>query len=98
MFSPDDFADTETSKMLNVVVMMKIGKPPLTNFHKMIIKDKKIFNTTLNEYIKTFLDETWKETLIQEFNRILTDEIFNEEFKASNYEPIQINPEPVLLE
>jgi len=98
MFSPDDFTDTETIKMLTVVVMTKIEKHPLTNFHKMLSKDKKTFNTVLNDYIKSFSTENWKEDLIQDYNGVLSDEVFNETFKPINYEPMQINPEPILLE
>ena len=35
MFSPDDFTDANTIQMLNVIIMVKLQKPPLTNFHKM---------------------------------------------------------------
>jgi len=98
MFSPDDIASQENTKMLTLVVMTKIGKPPLTNFHKLLIKDKKIFNTTLNEYIKSFPDENWKETLTSDFNNACCDEIFNENFSPKNYEPIQINSEIELLQ
>jgi len=98
MFSTDDFANPEITQKLGVVIMTKIGKPPMTNFHKLLSKDKKYFNITMNEYIKTFVDNKWNEQLTNEFNHICNDDIFNEDFNPKNYEPLQINNEIQLLE
>ena len=90
MFSPDDFTDEETVQMLSVIVMTQIGKPPMTNFHKMLTKDKKNFNVVLNNYIQSFPEVNWKEELTTSFHNILSEEIFNEDFKPTTYEPFHI--------
>ena len=98
MFSPSDFLDAEVSNMWCVVIMTKIGKQPLTNFHKMLAKDRLIFNRELNAYIVSFPDDNWKDILTKDFQNVCCDEIFNEEFQPSKYEPLQINNEIVLIE
>ena len=98
MFSPDDFANEETTSKLTVIVMMMLGKPPMTNFHKMMEKDKKKFNEMLNAYIKNLPPEGWLEKVNDEYNQICTDEVFNEEFDPRKYEPMDINTEIQLLE
>jgi len=98
MFSTDDFANPEITQKLGVVIMTKIGKPPMTNFHKLLSKDKKYFNKTMNEYIKTFVDNKWNEQLTNEFNHICNDDIFTEEFNPQKYEPIHTNSDIQLVE
>ena len=98
MFSPDDFADTETIRMLSTIIMMKIDKKPLTNFHKLSIQDKKRFNETLNDYIKNLPNENWKEPLTKEYQTIMNTEILNENFKPTDYEPLDIDNNIELLE
>ena len=97
-FSSDDFTNDEINAKLSVVVMTMIGKPPMTNFHKMLDKDKRKFNGTLNEYIKNLPKEEWKDILTSQYNHICTDEIFNEQFDPKKYEPMDINTEIELLE
>ena len=98
MFIPDDFADSEIAKMLGVIIMNKMGKPPLTNFHRMLTKDRTIFHKEMNAYIKSFPDNDWNEKLTQEFQNVCCDEIFNEDFQPAMYEPLHINNEIVRLE
>ena len=95
MFSIDDFA--ENTQMLSSIILVKMDKPPLSNFHKLPSKEKLKFNILLNEYIKSLPDEGWKEQLTEEYQKILTEEVFTPEFKASDYEPMNINPEIQLL-
>lgn len=98
MFSPDDFANTETVRMLSSIIMMKIDKKPLTNFHKLSIQDKKRFNETMNDYIKNLPDENWKEPFTKEYQTIMNTEILNEKFKPTDYEPLDIDNNIELLE
>ena len=95
MFSIDDFA--ENTQMLSTIVLVKMDKPPLYNFHKLPSKEKLKFNQILNEYIKKLPEDDWKDQLTKEYQKILSDEVFTPEFKASDYEPININPEIQLL-
>jgi hypothetical protein len=97
-FSNDDFTNDEINAKLSVIVMTMIGKPPMTNFHKMLDKDKRKFNGTLNEYIKKLPKEEWKDILTSQYNHICSDEIFNEQFNPKKYEPMDINTEIQLLE
>ena len=97
MFSIDDFADVENTKMLSAIILTKIDKQPLSNFHKLSVKQKKVFNEKLNEYIKTLPDENWKEELTKEYHLVLNEEVFTTDFNAMDYEPMNINPEIQLL-
>ena len=35
MFSLDDFADIENTRMLSAIILTRMDKPPLYNFHKL---------------------------------------------------------------
>ena len=98
MFSPDDFKNADTVQMLNVIIMAKLQKPPLTNFHKMKTKEKTQFNKYLNDYIFDLPKQDWKEHMTAEYNTICNEEIFNESFDTKNYEPLEINTEIEHLE
>ncbi len=99
MFSKDDFADEENVRMLSVVIMVRMNQKPLQNFHKMPYNEKRTFNKLLNEYIVNDLAiEDWKTHLTDEFNAILSNDVFNEDFKAEEYEPKMVSTEPIMLE
>tara|TARA_R110002012_G_scaffold158318_4_gene319721 strand:- start:294 stop:590 length:297 start_codon:yes stop_codon:yes gene_type:complete len=98
MFSPNDFANEETNSKLSVIIMTMFGKPPMTNFHKLLEKEKKKFNGLLNEYIRNLPEKDWLDRINEEYNQICTDEIFTEEFNPKQFEPANINTEIQLIE
>jgi hypothetical protein len=83
MFLKTDF-EGDTKMKICVIVMHLIGKPPLTRFNQLLMKEKRLFNEKLNEFIENLPNE-WEEKLQNEFHQICNDEIFNENFNAEKY-------------
>ena len=62
---------------LQVIVMSRISKPPLTNFNLMNPKQKRVFDTELNAYIKQLPAGLEEDTLLNDFNTVCHEEVFN---------------------
>ena len=89
MFSKDDFTK-ENAQRLSVIIM--------TPFVSLSESQKAKFNRLLNEYINSrLLGDDWLQTLLDDFNRIVNEDILNEDFDPSKvYVPIY-NTERQLL-
>jgi len=88
MFRQSDF-EGETKQRLLVIVMSRIGKFPLTPFHRLLNGEKAKFNEVLNQYISDLPDENWEQHITDDFNQICSEEVFTSLFKPELY-PIQI--------
>jgi hypothetical protein len=97
MFSKEDF-NSENAQRLSVIIMTYMNKPPLTAFKALRDSQKQKFNRLLNEYIqKELQQENWRDTLLCDFNRIVNENILNEDFDPSKqYVPIY-NTDRVIL-
>ena len=97
VFSKDDF-NKENAQRLSVIIMTQMSKPPLTPFVSLSESQKVKFNHLLNEYINSrLLGDDWLQTLLDDFNRIVNEDILNEDFDPSKvYVPIY-NTERQLL-
>lgn len=80
-FSKEDFTQ-ENATRIQVIIMAYMNKPPLTQFKDLPESQKKKFNRLMNEYIAG-LGEDWETKLLDEFNRIVNEDILNEEFDPS---------------
>ena len=78
LFSKEDF-NQENATRLMVIIMSKMGRPPLSQFKELPESQKIKFNRLMNEYIAS-LGEEWKRTLLDDFNLIVREDILNEEF------------------
>jgi len=78
MFSQDDFQ--EHAQRLSVIIMNKMNKPILLSFRRLNENDKKKFNRLLNEYIHALPAEEWLDIVLNDFNSITEEHIFNESF------------------
>ena len=78
MFCPDDFLKKEIKDKLHVITMSKLNKYPLTNFETLSIKEKRIANEIVNEYIRKLppLRDDWNAKLTNDFNLICNEDIF----------------------
>lgn len=76
MFSPEDFKNKEVGEKLHVITMSKLGKYPLTNVNTLSLKEKRIANEILNEYIRKLPDHNWNDKLNNDFNQICHEDIF----------------------
>tara|TARA_R110000868_G_scaffold324479_1_gene585334 strand:+ start:38 stop:403 length:366 start_codon:yes stop_codon:yes gene_type:complete len=85
-FTHDDFKGDNITR-LSVVCMPKIGKKPLFPYKSLMQHEQKKFNKVMNEYIQS-LGENWLPKLIEDFNTITNDEIFNEQFDPKTYDVI----------
>jgi hypothetical protein len=79
-FSKEDFTQ-ETATRLMVIVMSKMGRPPLSQFRDLPPSQKTKFNRIMNEYIQS-LGEDWETKILDDFNLIVNEDILNEEFDA----------------
>lgn len=97
MFSHSDFTK-ENAQRLSVIVMSRMGRPPLQAFSSLPAGQQQTFNRMLNEYIKMELNiEEWNAKLINDFNTIVDQQILHEGFDPSKqYVPIY-NTVPELL-
>ena len=79
MFCPDDFLNKDIKDKLLVVTMSKMGKYPLTNFETLTMKEKRVANEIVNEYIRKLptLKKDWNDKLTYDFNVVCNEEIFN---------------------
>jgi hypothetical protein len=75
-FCEDDFLKREVREKLHVITMSKFNKYPLTDFNTLSMKEKRVANEILNEYVK-HLPEHWETKLTCDFNLICQEEIFN---------------------
>jgi hypothetical protein len=97
MFSKEDF-NSENAQRLSVIIMTQMRENPLTLFKTLPDSKKAKFNRLLNEYIQKELQrEDWMDTLLRDFNRIVNEDILNEDFDPSKeYVPIY-NTDRVIL-
>ena len=95
MFTHEDFKG-DTAQRLQVIVMHRMSKPPLTNFHTIMAHEKKKFNIILNQYIAD-LPEDWKTKIINDFHTACNEEIYNEKFQAETHPPLFINTDIQLI-
>ena len=79
-FSKEDF-NQENATRLMVIIMSKMGRPPLSQFRDLPQSQKTKFNRLMNEYIAD-LGEEWNAKLLEDFNLIVNEDILNEEFDA----------------
>ena len=79
MFCPDDFLKKEIKEKLQVVTLSKMGKYPLTDFETLSMKEKRVANEIVNEYIRKLptLNKDWNDKLSYDFNLVCNEEIFN---------------------
>ncbi len=77
MFTNEDFLDPDVFERLRAISVVRINKNIMTKFSTLSIKEKRLANEQLNNYIKEKLNGTdWKETLIAEFNAICREELW----------------------
>ena len=66
----------ENSTRLQVIIMSKLDRPPLSNFLSFNAKEKRRFDQVLNEYIKTLPIGEEVEAIKQDFNQVCNEEVF----------------------
>jgi hypothetical protein len=80
-FSKEDFTQENASRLM-VIIMSKMGRPPLTQFRDLLQTQQTKFNRLMNEYIAD-LGEDWNTKLTADFDLIVNEDILNEEFDPS---------------
>ena len=95
MFSKEDF-NQDNATRLSVIIMTEMKRHPLTPFKDLPPSQKVKFNRLLNDYIQN-LPDNWEPTLLADFNRIVSEDILNEDFDPSKIVVKDYNPEPELL-
>ena len=72
-----DFENKEVREKLHVVTLSRLNKYPLTNFKSLTMKEKRLANEILNNYIKDLPAANWAEVVTKDFNQICQEEIFD---------------------
>jgi hypothetical protein len=78
LFSKEDFTQ-ENATRLTVIILKEMGKKPTTSFRDLPPTQQQKFNRLMNEYLQG-LGEDWEPKLMGDFNRIVNEDILNEEF------------------
>lgn len=76
-FSPEDFSKKEILEKLHCITMSKCNIYPLIGFHSLTMKQKRIANEILNDYIKNLPKTDWIVKIDKDFNRVCQEEIFD---------------------
>lgn len=81
-----DLQNQDISAKLQVILMVGMGKPPLTPFKSLSAGGKRKFNEKLNIYIDILqdLEDNWGAQLQTDFNTACSEELFVDTFKAEN--------------
>jgi len=75
-FNQTSWANKEVREKLQVITMSKLNKYPLTAFDTLSLKEKRIANEILNDYIRRFPEKGWEDKLTADFNQVCVEEIF----------------------
>lgn len=90
-FTQDDFK--RYSQQLQVIIMSRRDLDPMTNFKSLEPKQQRLFNETLNAYIRALPTDTFGETIINDFNLVCNEEIFP--FLNNKYKNMVVRPSSV---
>jgi hypothetical protein len=86
-FSLDNFK--QYSQQLQLIIMSRQNYDPMTNFHKLEPKQKRLFNEELNLYIRA-LSYDFEEKIKEDFNRVCQEEVFP--FLNTKYKYLAVRP------
>ena len=75
-FTQKQFSDN--AERLSVIIFSRLNQPPLSNYHKLNIKEQRIFNQELNNYIKSLTNGEEETTIITDFNKVCNEEIYHD--------------------
>ena len=90
MFQKTDFEDAETRTKLVVIINDIVGNHPLTSFQNLSEKEKCHFNKELNTFISKLPVEGFREVITNQYENILTEKIFTEDFQPQNLSPVNV--------
>jgi len=98
-FTLENLKNKDTLTKIQVVLMVEMGKPPLTTFKSLSLGGQRKFNERLNTYIKAFpeLEELWELQLQQDFNNACVEELYVPTFKAENQFVAILNTDVIRL-
>ena len=98
-FTLKNMKDKDTLTKIQVIIMVELGKPPLTSFKSLSLGGQRKFNEKMNAYIKKFpeLDELWELQLQQDFNNACMEELWVPTFKAENQFVAILNTDVIRL-
>jgi hypothetical protein len=102
-FTKEDFSDPDVFERLRALSMVRTGNKIQTKFDNLTVKKQRVANEWLNTYIFQKLDcDNWKEVLLNDFQILCDEEIFDSNFDAkhdyTNLIIRQSSLEPVLLD
>ena len=84
MFGLNDFKNKSVVEKLQVIIMGEMGKNPLSSFRHLTTGDRRRFNDRLNAYVRALPDMDWELKMNEDFNRVCSEDLFNERFRAEN--------------
>ena len=98
-FTLEDLKNKDTLTKIQVVLMVQMGKPPLTSFKTLSLGGQRKFNEQLNEYIRKLpdLQEEWQLKLQNDFNTACIEELYTHTFKAEAQYVAVLNTDTIRL-
>jgi len=98
-FTLEDLKNKDTLTKIQVVIMVEMGKHPLSGFKTLSVGNQRKFNEKLNAYIRALpaVKEEWELKLQQDFNTACIEELYTNTFKAENQFVAILNTEPIRL-
>ena len=70
----EQFAENATR--LQVIVMSRLNRHPLSDYKRMNLKEQRVFDKALNEYIRQLPQGTEEQSIGEDFNIVCHEEVF----------------------
>lgn len=88
-----DFSNKETRDKLHCIALSNCSIYPLTDFHSLSMKQQRIANEVINDYIQKLPKINWISKLNEDFNRVCQEDIFNN--NKIDYTSVSFKQKPI---
>ena len=68
---------TENATRLQVIVMSRVHRHPLSDYRRLNLKEQRVFDKELNDYIQQLPAGKEQDTIESDFNTLCHEEVFN---------------------
>ena len=85
---------TENATRLQVIVMSRVHRHPLSDYRRLNLKEQRVFDKELNDYIQQLPAGKEQDTIESDFNTVCHEEIFHK-MKPENMVLDRSTPEEI---
>jgi hypothetical protein len=82
-FSKDDFAGDVVVR-IQCIILNQMGLNCLGSFKDLELSKRNKFNRFLNEYVSKLPENDWELKVLNDFNLIMSEEVFTQDFKPQD--------------